>query len=221
MSKQEMIQQLTALMVTVQMAYFKGRETGVRVHETGEAGISIDLYNFEGDGKPVCEGMKPCKITCDDGSTKIGHIFCMVYDPDEEETPLVFLFSHGEYGDEGDMDIGPEEVPEETLQNITQWLERAVVSVEPAKPKNDVTKAKEIIALWSDWCMDWDDENVWLDYMVKHPKGHCNRQHVQEKWDYCYKKYGSKAAMTMFWRELDDDNRTILTEYITTQWHKN
>ena len=89
------------------------------------------------------------------------------------------------------------------------------------KKTNDVTKAKEIIALWSDWCMDWDDENLWLDYMVKHPKGHCNRQHLQEKWDYCYEKYGNKAAMNMFWRELDNDNRAILTEYITTQWHKN
>ena len=85
--------------------------------------------------------------------------------------------------------------------------------------KNDVTEAKEIIALWSDWCMDWDDENLWLDYMVKHPRGHCNRRHLQEKWDYCYEKYGSKAAMTMFWRELDNVNRAILTEYVTTQWH--
>lgn len=81
--------------------------------------------------------------------------------------------------------------------------------------------ARDIIALWSDWCMDYDDENLWLDYMVKHPNGRCNRQHLQEKWDYCYEKYGSKAAMTMFWRELDNKNRDILTEYITTQWHKN
>lgn len=81
--------------------------------------------------------------------------------------------------------------------------------------------ARDIIALWSDWCMDYDDENLWLDYMVKHPKGHCNRQHLQEKWDYCYEKYGNKAAMQMFWRELDRKNRDILTEYITTQWHKN
>lgn len=80
---------------------------------------------------------------------------------------------------------------------------------------------KNIIDMWSDWCMDYDDENLWLDYMVKHPKGHCNRQHMQEKWDYCYEKYGNKAAMTMFWRGLDHTNRNILTEYITTQWRKN
>lgn len=81
--------------------------------------------------------------------------------------------------------------------------------------------ARDIIALWSDWCMDYDDENLWLDYMEKHPKGHCNRQHLQEKWDYCYEKYGNTAAMQMFWLELDRKNRDILTEYITTQWHKN
>ena len=85
---------------------------------------------------------------------------------------------------------------------------------------NPVQQAKDIIALWSDWCMDYDDENLWLDYMVRHPKAHCNRQHLQQKWDCCYEKYGSKAAMQMFWRELDNDNRTILTEYVTTEWHK-
>ena len=91
-----------------------------------------------------------------------------------------------------------------------------------AKPedKPDVQQAKDIIALWSDWCMDYDDENLWLDYMLRHPKAHCNRLHLQEKWDYCYEKYGPKAAMNMFWRELDNDNRTILTEYITTEWYK-
>ena len=212
MPKQENIKHLTDLMATVQMAHFKGREVGVRVHEGDNpygAAISIDLYNFEGDGKPVCDGLKPCTIICDDGSTVTGNVFCMCYDPDDEVTPLVFLFTPDD--NIPDIEIDPDDMPEESLKNVVAWLEKAMV------PK----EAKEIIALWSDWCMDWDDENVWLDYMVKHPKGHCNRQHLQEKWDYCYEKYGNKAAMNMFWRELDDDNRAILTEYITTQWHKN
>jgi hypothetical protein len=100
-----------------------------------------------------------------------------------------------------------------TLDQFAKDIER--------KPddKPDVKHATGIIALWSDWCMDYDDENLWLDYMVKHPKGHCNRQHLQEKWDCCYEKYGSKAAMNMFWRELDNDNREILTEYIITKYH--
>ena len=86
------------------------------------------------------------------------------------------------------------------------------------KQKEPATPHK-IIALWSDWCMDYDDENMWLDYMVNHPKGHTNRQHLQEKWDCCYGKYGSKAAMQMFWRELDNDNRAILTDYVTTKYN--
>ena len=98
-----------------------------------------------------------------------------------------------------------------TLDQFAKDIERK------PEDKPDVKQAKDIITLWSDWCMDYDDENLWLDYMVHHPKGHCNRQHLQEKWDHCYEKYGSKAAMQMFWRELDNDNRAILTEYITTK----
>ena len=215
MAKQEIVKHLTELMATVQMAHFKGRETGVRVHENpapDSLAISIDLYHFEGDGKPVCDGLNPCTITCDDGSTMTGNIFCMVYDPRlDAVTPLVFLFELP------DIEVDPEKMPEESLKNVLKWLEQEMV---PKESETNVSEAKEIIALWSDWCMNWSDENLWLDYMVKHPKGHCNRQHLQEKWDYCYEKYGSKAAMTMFWRELDNDNRAILTEYITTQWHK-
>lgn len=102
---------------------------------------------------------------------------------------------------------------DEFAKDIEHKTEAAVSEASPSE-------AKDIIALWSDWCMDYDDENLWLDYMVRHPKGHCNRQHLQQKWDYCYEKYGSKSAMNMFWRELDNDNRTILTEYVTTKYNR-
>ena len=100
-----------------------------------------------------------------------------------------------------------------TLDQFAKDIERK------QEDKPDVKHATDIIALWSDWCMDYDDENLWLDYMVKHPKGHCNRQHLQEKWDHCYGKYGSKAAMNMLWRELDSDNRAILIEYVMTKYN--
>lgn len=223
MNKQEIIKRLTDLLATISGYYFKGRLTGCRpwVHERDEEGdgISIDLYNFGGDGEPVCDGLKPCTITYDDGSQDSGHLFCMCYNPDDV-TPLVFLFEP-EDDEDGTMDIGPEDVSDETLQNILTWLEAEWASNSHAKQedKPDVKQATDIIALWSDWCMDYDDENMWLDYMVKHPKGHCNRQHLQEKWDYCYEKYGSKAAMSMFWRELDGDNRAILIEYVMTKYN--
>lgn len=97
---------------------------------------------------------------------------------------------------------------------LDEFVKDIKMEENPARPT-----AKDIIALWSDWCMDYADENLWLDYMVKHPKGHCSRQHLQEKWDSCYNQYGNKAAMTMFWRQLDDTNRDILTEYVTEVWH--
>jgi hypothetical protein len=46
----------------------------------------------------------------------------MHYDPDDV-TPLVFLFSHDEYGDGGDIDVEPESVPAAVLENIVRWIE--------------------------------------------------------------------------------------------------
>ena len=232
MAKQEIIKHLTDLMGVIQHAYFKGgifklleydSSSGVcgelRVHEGDNpdgAAISIDLYNFEGDGKPVCDGLT-FQRECDKYPIRA---YCIAYNPDLdwETRHLYILCCYDDGGVSDGLDLIPELVPEEVLTAITQWLEKAMV---PEQKPSTAPNAKDIIALWSDWCMDWDDENLWLDYMVKHPKDHCNRQHLQEKWDYCYEKYGNKAAMNMFWRELDNDNRAILTEYITTQWHKN
>ncbi len=133
--RKKTIQYLTDLMGVIQNAYYKrglfmpleydsnSRVRGdLRVHEGSEGGISIDLYHFEGDGKPVCDGLKPCTITYDDGSHDTGHLFCMHYDPDDV-TPLVFLFSHDEYGDGGDIDLDPESIPTPVLENIIRWIE--------------------------------------------------------------------------------------------------
>lgn len=219
--KQQAIQYLTDLMATISGYYYKGRtqDSALRIHEGSCGGISIDLYNFEGDGKPVCDGLNPYTVTNDDGSQHPGHLFCMCYDADGWK-PLSFLFSPIDFGD--DYTINPEDIPTTVLRDITAWLEQEwrTKRPDPLAAAAAVQQAKDIIALWSDWCMDYDDENLWLDYMVRHPKAHCNRQHLQKKWDYCYGKYGSKAAMQMFWRELDNNNRAILTEYITTEWHK-
>lgn len=135
MNKQETINHLTDLMGVIQKDFYKrgifmplefdsnSRVCGdLRVHGCSQGGISIDLYNFEGDGLPVCDGLKPCTLTFDDGSTDIGHLFCMHYNQDDV-TPLVFLFSHDEYGDYGDIDVEPESVPSDVLENIVKWLE--------------------------------------------------------------------------------------------------
>ena len=122
--KQKIIQKLTDLMATIQCAYYKGRMEGHRhcVHERTDdsAAISIDLYHFCGDGLPVCDGLKPCTITYDDGTTDTGWVFCMCYDPDDVQQ-LAFLFSPED--DRPDMETEPESIPEQALQNIVQWLE--------------------------------------------------------------------------------------------------
>jgi hypothetical protein len=111
-------------MATVQMAHFKGREVGVRVHESplvSSAAVSVDLYHFEGDGLPVCEGLKPCTVRLEDGRAAAGNVFCMCYDPD---SCLVFEFEPD--GEGGDIDLMPEWLPLATLKNVAAWLEKAV-----------------------------------------------------------------------------------------------
>ena len=124
--KQQAIQYLTDLMATIQGAYFKGRMEGhtLWVHERMDdsAAISIDLYNFGGDGKPVCEGLRPCTVTYDDRSQGKGWLYCMCYNPDDV-TPLTFIFDSDTFGD---INLDPEDVHEDVLQNIAAWLEQAM-----------------------------------------------------------------------------------------------
>lgn len=214
MTRKQSIQHLTDLMATICGYHYKRdqwQDTPLRIHESGEAGISIDLYHFEGDGKDVVPGLRNATVRHDDGSEQRGWLFCMTYDPDEELTPLQFLF----LADDTDQDIAlpPEAIDWDLLDDITDWLEQ---QMQPSSSvaRDAIAETKDIITLWNEWCLNYDDENLWLDYMVHHPQGHCNRQHLQEKWNYCHEKYGNKAAMLMFWTELDMTNRDILTEYI-------
>lgn len=210
--KQQTIQYLTDLMATIQGAYFKNSAAiPLLIHETGEeAGIYINIFSPKGSGMTTNEGF----TSRSNDDPRLERAFRLEYNPDYDEDHL-WITCFDDDPDEYDDGL-PEDFSEAVLKNITTWLEQAM---QPTPQK--ATTPKDIIALWSDWCMDYDDENLWLDYMVKHPKGHCSRQHLQEKWDSCYNQYGNKAAMTMFWRQLDNTNRYILTEYVTEVWHKN
>ena len=207
MSKQKTIKYLTDLMATVQMAHFKGRmeEHPLWVHELNAAGaaISIDLYNFEGDGKPVCDGLKPCTITYDDNTQDSGWLFCMAYDPDDDVTPLVFLFTPD--GDEGDMEIDPEDVPEEVLKNVIAWLEQALKPM-PEKPKtNDVTSF--FFYMWNAWCKE---------ECQKAFSAPCNDwQHFWNKWCGICKTHGVYGAAERFYAELSHKNRNLLVKRAT------
>lgn len=131
--KKKIIQHLTELMSTIQMAYYKGCETGsLYVHESGEAGISIDLYNFGGDGKPVCDGLTFHAADADARQEPITP-FCICYDPDNEQHPIILLCVFGD--DMDDFELTPENVSANVLQNITRWLEKSMQPIPKEEKK--------------------------------------------------------------------------------------
>lgn len=198
MTKQETITCLTNLMASVQNAYFKGRMENhpLPVHEReDENAISIDLYNFGGDGEPVCDGLRPCTLTYDDGSQEDGWLFCMCYNPDDV-TPLFFLFDPD---GRGDMEIDPEDVPEKALKDIFAWLD-SEVSRKPLRPRNDVTSF--FFYMWNAWCEEECKRAFGTDGG--------NWKHFWSKWCGIYNAYGVHGAAERFYAELSNGNRNLL-----------
>lgn len=223
MNKQEIIKRLTDLLSTISGYYFKGRLTGCRpwVHERDEEGdgISIDLYNFGGDGEPVCDGLKPCTITYDDGSQESGHLFCMCYDPDDV-TPLIFLLSPEDESD--DIEIDPEDVSEETLQNILAWLEAEWAS-NSHEHKPSTKELTAIMDRWSGFCYNHPPYEEVILWMVG-SKQHYLYQHFCNKWMHiceavCHQD--TMATWMKFYRELDSKWAERLMEYVYYEWKKN
>lgn len=130
MDKKETKKYLTDLMGVIQMAYFKGVRTmkyegnvgNLRVHEGEGAAISIDLYHFEGDGQPVCEGLDFDAVCPADLQLVHQKAWCINYDPDREEHPVVIMCSDMTGGDDY-FDLTLDYVPEEVQQRIIAWLE--------------------------------------------------------------------------------------------------
>ena len=216
--KQETIQHLTDLMQTIQMAYYKGRMTqpedgcgfgqegDLWIHESrrDSSAISIDLYNFMGDGKDVCEGLHGCEIAYDDGSIDKGWLFCMCYDPDEEMTPLTFLFLSDDQPD--DIELEPDSIPTAVLQNIIAWLER---EMQPAAPKPEPKPDLEpIITKFVNFCFDYPHD------FIEQIAWNCQTRHLRQKFDAIYDEFGSRAAVTTFYKYLSSDNRSRLAAYI-------
>lgn len=200
MNKQQTIQYLTDLMATIQGEYFKGRmeEHTLWVHERMDdsAAISIDLYNFGGDGKPVCEGLYPCTITHDDGTDEKGHVFCMCYDPDAV-TPLMFLFSYAEWSDKSDIEIEPSVMPTQALQNVAAWLERAM---QPMPKEKSVSH--DVSCYWFYMWNKWTEEECKIVFKDD------DYRHFWNKWCECYDRMGGpRGAAEIFYAELTDHNR--------------
>ncbi len=208
MNKKETIKYLTELMATVQMAYFKGRMEGhpLWVHERndGSAAISIDLYHFGGDGKPVCDGLNPCTVTFDDGTKETGNVFCMCYDPDSE-TPLVFLFESGR--DVPDIDLETDCLPAKVLRRIIVWLEEEmrVKPAEPHKRSNEVTSF--FYYMWNAWCAEECQKTFSAPFN--------DWKHFWSKWCGICKTHGVYGAAERFYAELSNHNRDMLVKRAT------
>lgn len=129
-------------MSAIQMAYYAGRlgkrnegDTGgdgcvynnLWVHEGHNTpSVSIDLYNFGGDGKDVCEGLDFDAVLPTEGGhteTKHLHAFCISYNPDWEDTPLLMQCQDR---DEYDIDVSAEYIPHATCANIVNWIREQV-----------------------------------------------------------------------------------------------
>lgn len=204
MDKQATIQYLTDLMATLQMAYFKGRMEGrePQVHERGDgAAISVDLYHFCGDGEPVCDGLKPCTLVRQDGTTEDVVVFCICYDPDNRRYPLTFLVVDDDADadrDEDDIyDVTPEQLPFEVICNVTAWLEKEMRK-EPEKPRNDVTSF--FFYMW----------NAWSKEECQKAFEGGNWQHFWSKWCGICKAHSVYGAAERFYAELSESNRDKL-----------
>ena len=127
---------LLASMQTLQQAYYSGRlkcngeDTGgdgcvlsnLWIHEGDDTpSISIDLYNFGGDGKDVCDGLE-FDVLLSKKKTHL-HAFCISYNSDLEDNPLLLQC---EDGDDYDCIITADQIPDTTCANITNWLREQV-----------------------------------------------------------------------------------------------
>ena len=198
-SKQQIIQHLIDLMATIANIHYKGRETGsLWVHENGEAGVSIDLYNFGGDGKPVCEGLTFHKA----GKDNLQRAFCICYNPDWENGQLNIL-CYEDFQEDYDFEALPEELPADVLQSITSWLEKSMQPSAPDKPNNDVSSF--FYYMWNAWSKEECKTvfgNMW--------------EHFWSKWMGAYERMnGPRGAAEVFYAELSKRNRGLLVKRAT------
>lgn len=145
-SKQQDIQYLTDLMATISAAYYKkglfgppegeenldpgfGRRGRLWLHETSEAGVSIDLYDLFGDNLPMCEHLEFDDQTHQEGMPARQQAYCISYNPDWEEHPVLVLCNEAGVKETDDsFDLSLEDIPAETVASIIQWIESLLPS---------------------------------------------------------------------------------------------
>lgn len=128
----ETVKRLTDLMAGIHKKYYDevkqpdgiwGDIGGLWIHEGNpdKPSVSIDLYHFEGDGLPVCEGLTWQGTCTHCGRQTTVRAFCICYCL-EWEQPLCILCCEDD-GDSDDWDANPADIPADVLTRIADWIE--------------------------------------------------------------------------------------------------
>jgi len=214
--KQQAIQYLTDLVATVSNYYLKGRikPEPLRISESRltPGQIGIDLYNF--GKKPVCDGLNFVPIYFDDGTDEQGFVFAMHYNADEP-TPLTFLV---DFTNLPEVQVGPEDLPADTLQNIARWLEQAA-----QEKQQSPTDLRALMDRWAGFCYNHPSFDEVILWMVGGSKQHYLYQHFCTKWMHlceavCHQD--TMATWIKFYRELDDKWAERLLDYVYNVWKR-
>lgn len=64
------------------------------------------------------------------------------------------------------------------------------------------------------WCFNYDCPNTFISYMCQKAGKESLKEHILEKWDYVYETYGYRAAMNVFYTELDEGFKNALVDYV-------
>lgn len=128
----ETVKRLTDLMAGIHKKYYEevkqpdgiwGDIGGLWIHDgnQGKPSVSIDLYHFEGDGLPVCDGLDFEGRHPETGEQIKQRAFCICYCP-EWEHPLCLLCYEAD-ADSDDWEMNPDDVPDDVLTHIADWIE--------------------------------------------------------------------------------------------------
>lgn len=64
------------------------------------------------------------------------------------------------------------------------------------------------------WCFNYDCPETFISHMCQKTGKEHLKAHILEKWDYVYETYGYRAAMNVFYTELDEGFKNALVDYV-------
>ena len=128
-TKEKVIERLIGLMVETMMCHFKGliKKSPLWVHrrDAKTTAISIDLYDYDGNGAPVCDEL--VTYVYENDKVQQWSVFAICLDPLAKFEDMVTLCV--DCGDDEDgnievIDVKPDRLPVRTLECISDWIEK-------------------------------------------------------------------------------------------------